>query len=216
VKIRGIRIEPGEIEACLMTHPAVARVCVVASEDSKGVYRLIAYVVGSPVDASELREHLLKSLPDYIAPSAFVFIDELPLTRNGKIDRSRLPVPDIDAMCVKRYVAPSNETEELLCEIWADTLKVSRVGVEDNFFELGGHSLLVIQARSRIQRAFDIDLPLRSFFESPTVAKLARRLEEILIAELESLDEGVAQNLRSEMQKPGDLAFAPATIDSKM
>jgi len=199
VKIRGFRIEPGEIEACLMTHPRVKQACVVARAAGKGVYRLVAYVVGELLAAKDLREHVLSHLPDHMVPSAFISLDAMPLTPNGKIDRAQLPAEDLEHTLLVAFVAPRNETEEALARIWMEILGAPRVGAFDNFFELGGHSLLVIQARSRIQGAFGVDLPLRVFFDAPTVAALALRIEEALIAELEALDEAEAVALRQQL-----------------
>ncbi|WP_158271784.1 non-ribosomal peptide synthetase [Methylosinus sporium] len=199
VKIRGNRIEPGEIEACLLNHPTVEDVCVVAREVSKGVYRLVAYVVGSASDERALREYILQTLPEFMAPAAFLFLEALPLTPNGKVDRKRLPDLDAARLLAQRYAPPRNATEELLCEIWSDVLRVERVGVEDNFFELGGHSLLAIQVRSRIRAAFDVEIPLRNLFEATTIAALAEQIEETLIATLEAVSDEEAASLREQM-----------------
>ncbi|WP_162150808.1 MULTISPECIES: non-ribosomal peptide synthetase [Methylosinus] len=175
VKIRGHRIEPGEVEACLSAHVDVCAAAVVAREASRGVYRLVAYVVGRDrePEPEELRAYLRQSLPDYMIPSAFVNLGALPLTRNGKVDRKALPEPDIAAQLADKFVAPRNDAERALAKIWADVLRVDAVGVRDNFFELGGHSLLMTQIASRIQMAFDIQIPLRSLFEARTVAEMA-------------------------------------------
>ncbi|PWB82119.1 MAG: non-ribosomal peptide synthetase, partial [Methylocystaceae bacterium] len=199
VKIRGNRIEPGEIEACLLTHPDVQDVCVVARETSKGVHRLVAYVVGSESGAGALREHLLKSLPEFMVPAAFVFLDALPLTSNGKVDRKRLPDVDAAQWPTRGYAPPRNPTEEVLCGIWEEVLRVEGVGVDDNFFELGGHSLLAIQVRSRIRTAFDVELPLRALFEATTIAAIAERIEDELIASLEAISDAEASNRREQI-----------------
>ncbi|HEY8262668.1 MAG TPA: amino acid adenylation domain-containing protein, partial [Methylosinus sp.] len=150
VKIRGHRVEPGEIEACLATHPLVRAAAVVARPAGAGIYRLVAYVAGeasaiealpnktSTVDIEELRRHLRAALPDYMIPAAFVALEALPLTANGKVDRNALPEPDLSAQSAHRFVAPKNETEDILAKIWADVLRVPKVGTNDNFFELGG------------------------------------------------------------------------------
>jgi amino acid adenylation domain-containing protein len=177
VKIRGFRIEPGEIEAVLRGHERVADCVVVVREDVPGDRRLVAYVAGA-VDADALREHLRGSLPDYMVPSAFVALDALPLTPNGKVDRKALPAPDF-ASAQERYVAPRTPVEEMLAEIWAEVLRLERVGVEESFFELGGHSLLATRVVSRVREVFAIELPLRTLFEGPTVAELAGRVEEM-------------------------------------
>ena len=199
VKIRGHRIEPGEVEACLMTHPKIQQACVVAREVSKGIYRLVAYIVGTPLEVRVLREHLLQTLPDYMVPSAFAFVDTVPLTPNGKVDRRRLPDLGFAQQLAHRYVAPRNATEEILSQIWAEVLQVERVGVEDNFFELGGHSLLSIQVRSKIRTSFDVELPLGSLFDAPTISELAKRIEEFLVVDLEALSEEEALSIRKQM-----------------
>jgi amino acid adenylation domain-containing protein len=177
VKVRGFRIEPGEIEGALRRREGIADCVVVAREDVPGEKRLVAYVVGD-VEAGVLREHL-----EYMVPSAFVSLDTLPLTPNGKLDRKALPAPDL-ASAGDRYVAPRTPVEEVLAGIWAEVLRLERVGVEESFFELGGHSLLATRVVSRVRAVFDIELPLRALFEGPTVAELAGRVEEMRRAEL--------------------------------
>jgi amino acid adenylation domain-containing protein len=174
VKLRGYRIEPGEIEAQLELHPGVREAAVVAHEDAPGEKRLVAYVVaeGPPPPFGELRRHLAERLPDYMIPSAFMTLAGLPRTPNGKVDRRALPAPTEDA-CAELFVAPRTPVEEVLCGVWAETLGVERVGVNNNFFELGGHSLLAMQLLSRLRSTFQMELPLRVLFEAPTVAELA-------------------------------------------
>jgi amino acid adenylation domain-containing protein len=183
VKIRGFRIEPGEIEAVLRGHESVTDCVVVAREDVSGEQRLVAYVVGG-VEADELREHLRESLPEYMVPAAFVGLEALPLTPNGKLDRKALPAPEYTAGA-DRYVAPRTPTEEVLAGIWAEVLRLERVGVEERFFELGGHSLLATQVVSRVREAFGVELPLRALFETPTVAGLAPQVERLVLARVE-------------------------------
>ncbi|HYR08361.1 MAG TPA: amino acid adenylation domain-containing protein, partial [Longimicrobium sp.] len=176
VKVRGFRIELGEIEAVLRGHESVAD-CVVVARADAGEQRLVAYVVGG-VEAAELRAHLRESLPEYMVPSAFVFLDALPLTPNGKLDRKALPAPEYAANA-DRYVAPRTPVEEVLAGIWAEVLRLERVGVTESFFDLGGHSLLATRVVSRIRDVFAIELPLRAIFEGPTVAELTGRVEEM-------------------------------------
>ncbi|HEU4559961.1 MAG TPA: amino acid adenylation domain-containing protein, partial [Longimicrobium sp.] len=176
VKVRGFRIEPGEIEGVLRRAEGVADCAVVARDDIPGEKRLVAYVVGD-VEAGVLREHLLRELPEYMVPSAFVFLETLPLTPNGKLDRKALPAPEY-AAGTDRYVAPRTPVEEVLAEIWAETLRLERVGVEESFFELGGHSLLATRVVSRVRELLAVELPLRALFEGPTVAEVARRVED--------------------------------------
>ncbi|MET0396582.1 MAG: amino acid adenylation domain-containing protein, partial [Longimicrobiaceae bacterium] len=182
VKVRGFRIEPGEVEGALRRSGGVADCVVVAREDVPGDKRLVAYVVGE-ADADTLREHLRLSLPEHMVPAAFVALERLPLTPNGKLDREALPAPDF-APAGERYVAPRTPVEEVLAEIWAEVLGLERVGVTDGFFELGGHSLLATRVVSRVRRVFAVELPLRALFEGPTVAELAGRVEALRRAEL--------------------------------
>ncbi len=173
VKLRGFRIEPGEVEARLRAHPKVREAVVVVREDG-GEKRLVGYVVAArpPLDAEALRAHLKASLPEYMVPAAFVSLERLPLTANGKVDRRALPAPAL-AACPDDYVPPRTPTEEVLCGIWAEMLRLERVGIHDNFFELGGHSLLATQVISRVRQIFQMDPPLRVVFETPTIAGLA-------------------------------------------
>ena len=174
VKIRGFRIELGEIEAALARLPDVRETAVLAREDSPGDRRLVAYVVlreGGEPNPAALRETLGRDLPDYMVPSAFVALDALPLTPNGKLDRKALPSPDIGAQAAQRYVAPRNAAEETLCRIFAEALKLDRVGIQDNFFELGGHSLLAVQLVERL-RGHGLRANVRALFAHPTPAGL--------------------------------------------
>jgi amino acid adenylation domain-containing protein len=175
VKIRGFRIEPGEVEAVLRLHPAVADCAVVVREDVPGGRRLAAYVVGE-VAMDDVRAHLRARLPEHMVPAAFVSLDALPLTANGKVDRRALPAPE-RAGDAGEYAPPRTPVEEVLAAVWAELLGVDRVGRDDGFFALGGHSLLAMRAVSRIREALGVELPLRALFEAPTVAELAQRLE---------------------------------------
>jgi amino acid adenylation domain-containing protein len=177
VKVRGYRIEPGEIEARLLEREGVSEAVVVAHQDEAGNRRLVAYVVGD-AEAGGLREHLRRELPDYMVPAAFVPLERLPLTPSGKLDRKALPAPE-HAAATELYAAPRTPAEEVLAGIWAETLRLERVGVEESFFELGGHSLLATRVVSRIREVFGVELPLRALFEAPTVAQLAGRVEEM-------------------------------------
>ncbi|MFB9907499.1 non-ribosomal peptide synthase/polyketide synthase [Allokutzneria oryzae] len=172
VKIRGFRIELGEIEAALTAIPTVTQAAVIAREDAPGIKRLVAYVVG---DSAGLREHVSKSLPEYMVPSAFVVLDELPLSASGKLDRRALPAPDLSSDDTA-HVAPRNETEQVIADAWAEVLGVRRVGAEDNFFALGGDSILSIRVISKLRAAFDVHLSPRAVFRNPTVAGLAAAL----------------------------------------
>ena len=177
VKVRGFRVELGEIEAVLLAHPAVASAAVLALGE-EGDRRLVAYVVGAP-DFADLRRKLEEKLPVYMVPSAFVVLESLPLLPNGKVDRRALAARAVvpERLGGGGPVAPRTLAEELLAVIWAQVLGVERVGVEDDFFDLGGHSLLATQVISRIRGVFGVELPLRRLFESPTIAGLALAVE---------------------------------------
>jgi amino acid adenylation domain-containing protein len=183
LKLRGFRIEPGEIEAVLGQHPAVRSAVVSAREDAPGAVRLVAYVVSekTPTTGDELRSFLEQRLPGYMVPDAIMFLESLPLTPNGKLDRRALPAPDgIDDR--QDYAAPRTPIEEVVAGIWAGVLRLERVGVRDNFFAIGGHSLLATQVVSRIRAEVGIELPLRALFEDPTVAGLATRVTAELLS----------------------------------
>jgi acyl carrier protein len=176
VKVRGVRLEPAEIEAALVEHRGVGQAAVI-SVDNGGEPMLVGYVVGVPgmtPPATVLRRHLMERLPTYAIPSHFVLLDALPMTPSGKLDRLALPpiesaARDSDAPCV----APRTDTERAVAAIWSDLLKVSPIGVYDNFFELGGHSLLMTQVMLRLREQLDADVRMESFFQAPTVAGLA-------------------------------------------
>ncbi len=168
-----------KVEDLLLRHPAVRDAVVVARVDEPGRARLVAYVVpatGEAAAAAELRRHLKAELPEYMVPAAFVSLDALPLTPGGKVDRRGLPAPEAPAAPPEAYVAPETEAEARLAEIWAEVLRLERVGTRDDFFELGGHSLLATQVVSRVRRELGVELPLRAVFERPTVADLAALL----------------------------------------
>jgi acyl-coenzyme A synthetase/AMP-(fatty) acid ligase/acyl carrier protein len=187
IKIRGFRIELGEIEAVLMQHPAIREVVVIVREDVPGEKRLVAYpILHSGVNeptTSELRNFVGKQMPEYMVPSAFVFLTEYPLTSNKKIDRKVLPEPDKNRPELEReFVAPRNEIEEGIARIFTNILKLEYIGIYDNFFDLGGHSLLATKVISRIRREFQIDLPLQALFMTPTVAGLSEAVDTMLWA----------------------------------
>ncbi|BAZ51970.1 amino acid adenylation domain-containing protein [Nostoc sp. NIES-4103] len=176
VKIRGFRIEFGEVESALSQHPEVLENVVIIREDVPGNKRLVAYLVShtsQTLTISNLRSFLSRKLPEYMIPSAFVFLSALPVTPNGKVDRRNLPAPELRLELESNFVAPRTPIEEMMAHIWADVLGVELVGIDDNFFELGGHSLLATQLISRMRGTFNVELPLRSLFENSTIAELA-------------------------------------------
>jgi amino acid adenylation domain-containing protein len=178
VKIRGFRIEPGEIEAALRAHSAIRDTVVVARGDADAK-RLVAYVVAEGDDAptsDALREWLRGSVPDYMVPSAWVFLPSLPVTPNGKVDRKALPEPEADT--ARQFIAPRTQTEATLAEIWAGLMNVEQVGAEDDFFALGGHSLLATKLVARVRDRFGVELPLRTLFEAPVLAALAAQIDQ--------------------------------------
>jgi amino acid adenylation domain-containing protein/non-ribosomal peptide synthase protein (TIGR01720 family) len=196
VKIRGFRIEPGDIETALAQHPAVRESVVVVREDEPGSKRLVAYLVAAQSELpglTELREHLKAKLPEYMVPSAFVWLDKLPLTANGKLDRRALPAPETDrAELESEYVAPHTAAEEKLAAIWQQILGVKQIGVNDNFFALGGDSILSIQVIARARQA-GLSLTPKQLFEHPTISGLAAVAGTAAVIEAEQgLVEGAA------------------------
>jgi len=180
VKLRGFRIELGEIEAQLTRNEQVGAAAVLIREDSPGEKRLVAYVRSSKHKApsvEELRAPLTAILPEYMVPSAFVILEEFPLTPNGKLDRRALPAPELEAYPIRQYEAPQGEVEGALAAIWKEVLRVARVGREDNFFDLGGHSLSAMQVIVRIRSSLSIEMPISMLFEFPTVKQLAIKVE---------------------------------------
>jgi acyl carrier protein len=190
VKIRGYRIELDEIVAALDTHPGVQASAVMARPGADGELRLVAYLVAAPdakLTPSALSATLRARLPDYMLPSVFVPIDELPLMASGKVDRARLPAPEhVETLRDPEFEAPRNPVEQRLADLVAGLLGVARVGVSDNFFLLGGHSLLGTQLIARVRNTFGVDLPLRTVFDHPTVAALAAEVERAIAARLEA------------------------------
>ncbi|MET0398242.1 MAG: non-ribosomal peptide synthetase, partial [Longimicrobiaceae bacterium] len=209
VKVRGYRVELGEIEAVLRTHAQVREAVVLLREDTPGQQRLVAYLVpeagGEPAAAdravAELRRHVGEQLPEYMVPGAFVVMEQLPIMANGKVDRKLLPAPE--SASEEEYVEPRTEVEALMAGIFAELLGLERVGAEDNFFRLGGHSLLATKVVSRLRQSLGIEVPLSAVFEQPTVEALAAIVEDQLIGEL-GADEMVEdlEDLESE-QDPG-------------
>ncbi|HJR08149.1 MAG TPA: amino acid adenylation domain-containing protein [Pyrinomonadaceae bacterium] len=181
LKIRGFRVELGEIEAVLSLHPGVTEAVAVARDEPDGGKRIVAYVVGAQsygTSAAELRSYLKQKLPAYMLPALFVMLDELPLTPNGKVDRGALPAPEssLATDAGENYVEARDGIEELVAGIWEEVLGAERVGVFDNFFDLGGHSLMAMRVVTRIRKTFNVELGVRSLFEHPTAASLSRHI----------------------------------------
>ncbi len=221
VKIRGFRVELGEIEAGLRRHPAVKDAVVVSGVDPSGDVRLVAYVVagagfrgGEPL-ISELKDALRRELPDYMVPSAFVFLEALPLLPNGKVDRKNLPAPDLSRRALGApYVPPAPGVEETLASIWSGLLGLDKVGAEDNFFELGGHSLLAAQVSSRAREAFGVEVPLLLVFEQPTIRGLAAAIGR-LRSSPEPASSGPMSRARSRLPSLEDIErLSEAEVDA--
>ena len=200
VKVRGFRIEPGEIEAALRGHASVSQAAVIARGEGGGSGQLVGYVVaaaGFAIEAGELRTHVGSRLPDYMVPAAIVELDRLPLTANGKLDRGALPAPAVRGGGFRLARTPR---EEVLCGLFAEVLGVEGVGIEDDFFALGGHSLLATRLISRLRSSLEVEVSIRSLFEAPTVALLVERLG----------DGGIARAPLRSVVRPGEvpLSFA--------
>ncbi|MEW6733472.1 MAG: amino acid adenylation domain-containing protein [Acidobacteriota bacterium] len=180
VKVRGFRIELGEIESVIAQHPAVRESIVLMREDQPGNKRLIAYLVlkaETLITSAQLREYLKQRMPDYMLPSGYVVLEQLPLTANGKIDRRALPAPESAEPALLEQI-PDSPIAEIVAAVWAEVLAVEQVGAEDNFFELGGHSLLATQVTSRLSRIFQVEISVRRLFEYSTVNQLAKLIEQ--------------------------------------
>jgi acyl carrier protein len=201
IKLRGYRIEPNEIVDVLNSHPMIEASAVVAREEGSSGGRLVAYVIPivnsvSEISVDELRKYLSTRLPDYMVPAVFVSIASLPVTLNGKVDRAALPVPDGSNILRDELVVnaePRSLIEQQLVASIAELLGLQEVGLHDNFFLIGGHSLFGAQLIARIQDTFGLDLPLRSVFDSPTVAQLAQQIETLMVKNIESMSEDEAK-----------------------
>ena len=210
VKVRGFRIEPGEIEARLAEHPAVREAVVLVREDAPGDRRLVAYLVGDPAAGADvLRAHLSERLPEYMVPAAYVRLERLPLTPGGKLDRKALPAPDF-ASVAGRYVVPRTPVEEVLAGIWAEVLRLERVGVHDRFFELGGHSLLIMRLLAEIKATFDLELSIRSVFSMLTLEAMAAEIERRIYEDVGTMsDDEAAQLIEANLVAGPALRGAP-------
>ncbi|MBC7910680.1 MAG: amino acid adenylation domain-containing protein, partial [Pyrinomonadaceae bacterium] len=203
VKVRGFRIELGEIESALKEHEGIRECIALTREDTPGDKRLIAYLVaatpeGSTLNTSELRGFLKARVPEYMLPSAFVFLEQLPLTPNGKVDKKALPAPDLERPELETaFVPPETPTEQRLAVIWTGLLGINRVGLFDNYFELGGDSLLATRLASQIRKVFEVELPLKDLFQHPTLAELSAIIEEAVMTQMEEMsDEEVEESLQ--------------------
>ncbi len=201
IKIRGYRIEPDEIAAVLAKHPGVRETVVVARKSATGDPRLVAYLIpGDPAPAvDDLRGFLRDKLPSYMLPADFVLMENFPLNPSGKVDRRALPAPEATAAVGRELALPETPTEETLVTVWEQVLGRTGIGIHDNFFELGGHSLLAPQVIARVEQTFQIRLPLRTFFESPTISATALNIDLLLLEEIEALSEEEAADLGVEV-----------------
>ncbi|WP_254257969.1 non-ribosomal peptide synthetase [Methylobacter tundripaludum] len=181
VKIRGYRIELGEIEACLLRHPSIKAAAVAVREEVPGNKRLTAYLVaesGNTTDTEDLKAHIRHCLPEYMLPSAWLWLDAMPLNANGKLDRNALPASANQTDNAASYVAPRDEAEQAVADIWREVLGVQQLSIHDDFFELGGHSLSGVQVTAKVQELFNIEVPVNILFEAATVAKFVDRMAE--------------------------------------
>ncbi|MEV1025578.1 amino acid adenylation domain-containing protein [Streptomyces sp. NPDC050264] len=195
VKVRGVRVELGEVESALREHPGVADAAVVTRRAASGDLRLAAYAVldGPGVPVRALREHLSARLPGYALPTTLTVLSALPRSASGKLSPALLPDPDPADHESGEHVAPRDDTEEVIAGIWADVLSVPRIGVLDDFFSFGGHSLIATRAVNRMRQVFDVPLPLSVIFERPTVAGTAEYIHDLILAEIEAMSEDEAQ-----------------------
>jgi amino acid adenylation domain-containing protein len=198
IKIRGYRVEPGEISAVLNRHSAISSSCVAVYEHDSGEVRLAAYFVpvpGARLTSAQLRTFLGESLPDYMVPATFVKLKCLPMTANGKLDRSALPKPTIDTLDDAEFAAPQSEIEQWLAGFLTGLLKVDRVSRSDNFFNLGGHSLMGAQLIAKVYQRFAVELSLRSLFDHPTIAEISSEIERLLFAKVQTMTDEEAQRI---------------------
>ncbi|AGC44009.1 non-ribosomal peptide synthetase [Myxococcus stipitatus DSM 14675] len=204
VKVRGFRIELSEVEAALLSHPSVREAVALAREDVPGDKRLVGYFVADDLDPVSLRAFLKSRLPEFMVPSSLLRLDALPLTSNAKIDRKALPPPEaVLSAPSAAYVAPRTPTQELLVSIWAQVLRVPRIGITEDFFALGGHSLLATQLVSRVRTTFKVELALRELFEAPTIEALAERIDAAALT-----DKGAARPPLLPVPRTGDLPLS--------
>jgi acyl carrier protein len=198
MKIRGVRVEPQEIEAALLACDGVVQATAVDREGAAGTRILCAYVVLRPeMSMSTVRERLQTLLPDYMMPNAYVPLDELPRTANGKVDRTALPSPDLSTREPADIVTPRGPVEEALAALWTEVLGVANIGATDDFFALGGHSLTVMVLVSRINAAFGVDFPIVAAFDARTLESMAAEIERMIREEVLAMPEADAEGLWS-------------------
>ena len=213
VKVRGYRIETGEIETTISQNSTVKETVVLPREDKSGNKVLVAYLVlkseTSEVSETEkigkLKQYLKERLPEYMIPSRFVLLPQLPLTANGKVDRKALPKPDFASSLSREFVAPQTETQKRLAKIWAELLGIEKVGIHDNFFDFGGHSLLATQVMSRVRKAFALELSLQSLFDYPELASFAEEIESLLMIAQDVLQNVGESSVQKEDEERGEL-----------
>lgn len=204
VKLRGYRVEPGEIELQLLKHGEIKEAVVIDRVDSKGAMYLCAYIVAErEITVAELRTHLSKELPDYMVPARFMQLEKLPLTNNGKIDRKVLPEPEGAIDTGVEYVAPTNKVEEKLVEIWEEVLELEGIGVNHDFFEMGGHSLKATILISKIHKELNVEVPFSQVFKSPTVKELVQYIHQ------------VEQNMYTAIEPLGEMDYYPVSSSQK-
>ncbi|MFN6570019.1 non-ribosomal peptide synthetase [Dendronalium sp. ChiSLP03b] len=199
VKIRGFRVALGEIESLLVQHPDIIAQVVMLREDQPGNKQLVAYVVSSnpSLDQNELQSFLKQKLPNYMIPTAFVMLEALPLTANGKVDRRALPAPSQD-IGLTNFVLPTTPTQKLIADIWSSVLGTTQLGIHNNFFDIGGNSLRAMQVMSLLREAFQLELPLRYLFENPTVAELAKGVNSLQTTQADTITTATINNLKAE------------------
>jgi acyl carrier protein len=184
VKLRGFRVETGEVEAALLRGPEVAQAAVLVAENPGGGRQLVAYVTGREVDVDLVRERLARELPAYMVPSAVTVLEALPLNANGKVDRARLPEPAWARAAAPVHVEPSTPTEEAVAQVWGRTLGLERIGRDDNFFDIGGDSVRSLQVVREVERLLDVTVPTRLLFDHQTVRAYAEAVEEVLLEQM--------------------------------
>jgi acyl carrier protein len=207
VKIRGLRIELAEIDTVLSRHPSVDRCVTIVREDRSNDQRLVAYIVlqaAGVLDEKAVRQFLHATLPDYMVPQHLVEMESLPLSSSGKIDYRALPQPKVSGLDQADFIAPANDIEMMLAQVWCEVLELERVSTRDNFFDIGGHSLSATQMLARVRQDLELNVPLRSFFSETTIEGLASLIDRMLTEQLEQLsDQDLEQLIEAERNRVG-------------